>query len=96
MPVDPVMYYNFDSLCDITRKEGVDNVVVNQADALVSGHVRHTYILQCNIWWIHRVILVVAFGFCTIILGRSRDLQMMLLLENEYSLSDGNNGKTYG
>ena len=37
----------------------------------------------------NRVILVVAFG-------RSRDLQMMLLFENEYSLTDGNNGNTYG
>ena len=37
--VDPVVYYNFDSLCDIKRKHDVNNVTVNQAGALVSGYV---------------------------------------------------------
>ena len=92
--MDPVVYYNFDTLCDITRKQDVDNVLVNQVDALVPGQVSHPYILQCNIWWIKRVTLVVAFGVCPKILGGSRDLQMMVLLEIECSLSDETNGNT--
>ena len=44
-----------------------------------------------NYWWLFRVTLVVAFGFCPKILTGGRDLQMIVLLKNPCSLSGRDN-----
>ena len=41
-------------------------------------------------------LLVVAFGFCPKIVGGGGDLQMMVLVKNECSLSGGDNHKWWG
>ena len=45
--------------------------------------------LNDHIWWLVRVTLVAAFGFFSKILGGGRNLWMIILLQNEFSLCGG-------
>ena len=49
-----------------------------------------------NHWWLVRVTLVAALGFCPRILGSSRGLRIVILLEKECSLSTVDNHRWRG
>ena len=59
-------------------------------------HVLSNVIQYGNIFWLVRVILVVAFGFCPKMLGGVRDLRSILLSFYECRFSGGNTMRWWG
>ena len=54
------------------------------------SHFKESYVgKEADDWWLFRITLVVAFG--PKILGDGGDLQIVVLLENAYSFSGGDN-----
>ena len=51
----------------------------------------HMYAFLSFFWWLVRVTLVVAFGFCPKIFGGGGNLQIVILLEKECKFSGTDN-----
>ena len=82
--------------------EHIKDVSVNYSKPLFTVNGQHCcygslhYLLVHDVWWLVRVTLVVAFGFCPKILGGGEGLWLVILLKKECNFSSADNVRWWG